>query len=224
MLAPGVPTQLSCFRITCCTLLASLGLLFAAQAHADANKNPFGAKGQIVPLAGATVGLQLGAGAAGTDGLGRDVSINISPGMLYFFAQNLLCGFGVDFNFIDRELPSVPYSEVDFGASVAFGAHVPFGEALGLLPRLWVGAGYMRRSYMDADFPRRFNDPTYFSIADIAITEGPYLSVQLLAPFAFQLARATFISLGPNVRLQWAIEHGTRSLDYGVYADIGRYF
>ena len=206
-------------------LLASVSLVLAARARADSSENPFGAKGQLVPLAGASIAVELGAGAPGTGGeLGRDISISLSPQVLYFCARNLMCGVGVDLSIVDRDLLAFPYNELDLGVSVGVGVHVPLSATLGLLPRLWLNAGYMRRKFKDFDFAApSFDDPTFQS-EPASLTKGSYVGLELILPLAFQLAQATFISVGPSVRFHWAIVHGTRSLDYGVSAGIGRYF
>jgi hypothetical protein len=202
--------------ITVCLLLASV-------ARADADDNPFGAKGQVVPFGAVSFQVDFGKGARNTEGVDHDVWIGLSPGMLYFFAPNLAVGASLDFSYDDRELETRPYTELDFGASVGFGFHAPFSANLGLFPRLWLGAGYMRREYVLFDFEEPLSDPT-FAVQPSPVTQGSYVNVQLLVPLSFQLASATFISIGPSARLQWALKQGSRTFDFALSAGIGRYF
>jgi hypothetical protein len=205
-------------------LIIGLWLLLASSARADAADNPFGARGQVVPLGGVSFEVELGAGTPGPEGgLGHNLGFGLSPGVLYFFAPGLALGLSLDLSYLDRELEITPYTELDLGPSVGFGLHAPLSASLGLFPRLWLGTGYMRREYELIDFVPSFADPT-FQTEPSFVTKGAYLSVQLLLPLTVQLVYATFISIGPSVRLHWALKEGSRTLDFGMSAGVGRYF
>jgi hypothetical protein len=204
-------------------LLACAFLLVASAVRAEAGLNPLGEKGQIVPFGDVSFALDLGQGAPDTDGLAHTLSFVFSPGLLYFYAPNLAIGISLDVTYEDRELETLPYTDLNLGASVGFGYHAPLSARLGLFPRLWLGAGSMRREYDLTGFAEQFSDPA-FQVGATSVTEGSYLSVQLLVPLTFQLARATFLSIGPSARMKWALKEGSQTLDFGVSAGVGRYF
>lgn len=158
--------------------------LMAAVARAE--PNPFGAPGQRVWSGGVALELELGQGAPATaDKLAHDFSFLISPSLLHFFARNLAWGVSLDFRDGDYELRSWPFEDLEFGAAVGLGVHVPFNEIAGFFPRLWVGAGYLRRTYLPIALPPQgFIDPA-FSRARTTLDrsyDGPYVSGLLSLP------------------------------------------
>jgi hypothetical protein len=200
-------------------------VLAGARAHADANM--FGAAGQYVPFGRVGVEFALAGGAPGARGeLGKDLSVQVCPGLMSFFARNLAWGVGLDIRYADYELPTWPFTELELGASAAFGVHVPLSELVGVFPQLWIGGGYLRREYLALiQFPLAFTDPTYQSSSESGLTfEGPYLSGQLVLPLVFNVARATIISVGPHARMQWVLEQAESGFVFGISAGVGRYF
>jgi hypothetical protein len=206
-------------------LLASL----CAPATGRAEGEAFGAQGQRVPFGGVGLELALAAGAPGTgDEIGRDLSVHASPGVLYFFAPDLLAGVSLDARYSDYELRLTPYEEIELGPSVGFGVHVPLSDRIGFLPRLWLGGGYAWRRYAAVPAPAPplvFADPSFMAQREPERTvEGAFASAQLLLPLVLHLARGTFISVGPHARLRLAFERGQRLFRFGLSAGIGRYF
>jgi hypothetical protein len=125
----------SCFRWACAGFVVASFALAAGPALAQSN--PFGAEGQVVPFGDVGVELELAGGAPGTGGaLGHNFSLQISPSVLYFVARNFAVGFGLTFRYGDYALQQWPYEDLEFGADVGAGVHLPINETAGFFPRI----------------------------------------------------------------------------------------
>jgi hypothetical protein len=90
-----------------------------------------------------------------------------------------------------------------------------------------VGAGYLHRDYGDlvGDIGS-YTDPAFGPPPEpfeLETAEG-FASGTLVVPLQFELGAATFVAVGPRVRLQLGFEQGSQLLRFGITAGVGRYF
>ena len=147
----------------------------------------------------------------------------MAPGILYFVARNLAVGFALRGSYADYAATAFPYTEGELGGSVGLGVNLPLSARLSFFPRLWLGAGYMRRQYDEVPLPpRQFNDPSFLSPEPTTTLEGGFATGELWLPLQLQLGSAAFLAFGPSARLRLPFEDGTGIFRVGLTDERGR--
>lgn len=204
------------------TLLACT--IAAMPRMARAQEPAFGAAGQKVVFG--DVGFELDFGTDQADELQTDWAVGVAPGILYFFARNLAVGLALRGTYADYAATAYPYTDAELAGSAGFGVNVPLSPRLSFFPKLWVGAGYMRRQYAEDALPdQTYYDPSFLPLPEPTTTiEGAFATAELGLPLQVQLGSAAYLGFGPSARLRLPFEDGTGLFRVGVTAGMGGFF
>lgn len=141
---------------------------------------------------------------------GSALDLRFSPGLDYFFLENLALGLDLDFRFSSTNLDNsqpVTQQQTDLGAGARFGVNLPFGDALSLYPRLTLGYESDSLALQSQPFTSVFG--TSIGSRTLSVS-GPYLKVYV--PLLYQVAPGFFIGAGPYLFRHFAGYQG----DYGA--------
>ncbi len=199
------------------------GMLTAAPGLLRAQEPTFGAAGQKVVFGG--VGIELDFGNGLNDELQTDWTVDVVPGILYFVARNLAVGCALRGSYADYAATAFPYTESELGGSIGLGVNLPLSPRLSFFPRLWLGAGHMRREYDAVTLPTpRYEDPSFATPELPTTLEGGFAIGEFGLPLQLQLGSAAFLAFGPSVRLRLPFEDGSSIFRVGLTTSVGGFF
>jgi len=199
--------------------------LALAPSLACAQDATFGSPGQMVVSGSVAAELELGSGSRGSDHVERSWSIGLQPSFLYFVARDLAVGCAPFPAYEDNALDLVPYTEVELGGSAGAGWNLPLADGLSLFTQLWIGLGHMHRRYaavMTAPIP--FLDPAFTPAEPDRTIAGWFVTAQLPLLLQLQLGPATYLAIGPRVRLRMPFDEGLGLFRVGGSASFGGFF
>jgi hypothetical protein len=202
----------------------ALGLISAAPPPAQAEPVAFGAAGQHVVSGAVAAELEIGSGFGDEQGTARDITVGLSPSLLYFVTTDVAVGVSLGGAFTDSELEGLPYTELELSAAPGLGVHVALSDTVSFFPQLWVGAGYARLHYPAPELQTPFNDPSFGPLTEDTDLAGWFATAQLPLPLLLRLGGATYLAIGPRARLRVPFGDGLSLLRVGVSAAFGGFF
>lgn len=146
-----------------------------------------------------------------------DYELLVAPGGWLFVWDRVAVGAALDASYLSRETSTAPYTAWGLGASLAIGIVVPLSadERLAWFPQLWAGSGYT--AWHATDYGLENGGRVSRSSAD-----GLYIEGTLRLPMVLSIPPATFLGVGPGLRIRFDEVYPVASLR--VSAWVGRYF